>query len=881
MAPLTELFGFPPSGTISPSVRLLETDYSYYNAGTSFSKSALVGFASKGPINEPTQVFNHEELYRKFGYPDPTADHGSYLIYAAIEFLKYGTEAWILRVGTTDEDDWDNFAKTAYTEINSSGTSAVIKSLGTYTDGSALPTQVLIEEDINDKFRFSVNGALYNRVIQIPAGTYNLVPGTVASDTDLVDQFNLLFVDDDGIEAYTDDSKIAFRTTKIFGSSASIELISVEDAIYEAIGIGKDMTIAEVICSNTEWPEGSSNIGFYFGDYEGTGPTLEVRVSGTADAAIDNVTQTIPFEDLTHATDALTVNTGGFQGPQVTAATVVEYINWWVDNVPSGYTIPGGFRAAITPNGQQVSLYTAKRYIDAGGNAETSQGLTDNALNPNTGLADVNYDGINTIRGADALVQVRFQSKQVDTILGFSNNASTGTYGATVGAPSSAAFIAGGIDATTSKTIDEIGYTLGYNYTASEQPLLLTIWAESPGLSGNNTQVAVAVDDEGLISLTIYNNGIYVESHSQLNLDSTTTNNPYYIEQWINGFSDYLFIEHEATVSGLPIVGTYTLGQTAGTAGSDGYPYNIDGLPDSTAIDALVVGSTQLGTGLNALAEPEKIDIDLVAVPAINSTSVMNALIELCGITRRDCMAIMDSPASLSSLDVKKWHNGAHPLNTQRLDSSYAALYWPWVKIRDGQNAVDVWVPPTGSILGVYANAERISNAWAAPAGLRRGTIPTILEVETYAYLTERDSLYGNRNAVNVIVPFPVEGPTVWGQKTLQRNTTALDRVNVRRLMLYLEKNMKIRTRFLIFEPHDEQLRSEFVRVATNLLNEIQRGRGLADFIVKCDEELNTSEVIDRNELRAKIGVQPTKTAEFIFIEFTLHKTGTFEESSV
>ncbi|GAG77348.1 unnamed protein product, partial [marine sediment metagenome] len=94
MAPLTELFGFPPSGSISPSVRMLEKDFSAYDQGTSFSKTALIGFASKGPIDEPTRVFNHEDLYRKFGYPDPTADHGSYLLYAGIEFLKYGTEAW-------------------------------------------------------------------------------------------------------------------------------------------------------------------------------------------------------------------------------------------------------------------------------------------------------------------------------------------------------------------------------------------------------------------------------------------------------------------------------------------------------------------------------------------------------------------------------------------------------------------------------------------------------------------------------------------------------------------------------------------------------------------------------------------------------------------
>ncbi len=872
MAPLTELFGFPPSGTISPSVRLLETDYSYYNPGISSSKSALIGFASKGPINEPTRVFNHEELYRKFGYPDPTADHGSYLLYAAIEFLKYGTEAWILRVGATDLNDWDNFAKTAFVEVKASGTSAVIKSLGTDSSDVSIETQVTIKENINDKFRFSINGSLSSKIIQIPDGEYNFVPGTVSTDTDLVDQFNILFTDSDGIEAYTDNGKIAFRTTKMFGSSASIELISVEDSIYETIGIGKEMTAAEITGSNTIWPEGSSNTGFYF-DPSLSNPTLEVRVNGTGNPAIDNIIQIIPFEDLTHIDDETTINTLGIDGPLVSASDVVDYINWWVDNGSSTHSIPGGFRAEETDEGA-VKLYTCKRYT------ESYSGISSYSENP-VDLNGITDDGINEIRGKDALIQVRFQSIEVDDILGFDGEAVTGTFGASTGAISSPAFISGTDDPTTGLKIDGIGKTLGYNYVANEQPALLTLWAESPGTTGNNTQVQVKVDSDGLISLIIYNNGVYVESHSQLNLRSSSTNNPYYIEQWINGFSDYLYVEHESDnglpVVGLPIEGTYNLGQLASTSGSDGYPYDSDGLPDTSAIDALIIGSTQQGTGLNTLAETEKIDIDLVAVPAINSTPVINALMELCGITRRDCMAIIDSPASLSSVDVRKWHNGDHPLNTNKFDSSYAALYWPWVKIRDNQNAIDVWVPPTGSILGVYANSERISNAWAAPAGLRRGTIPTVLEVETYAYLSERDSLYGNRNAVNVIVPFPIEGPTVWGQKTLQRNTTALDRVNVRRLMLFLEKNIKSRSRFLIFEPHDDQLRSEFVRIATNLLNEVERGRGIADFIIKCDEEINTPEVVDRNELRAKIGVQPTKTAEFIFIEFTIHRTGSFE----
>jgi hypothetical protein len=876
MASLTELVGFPPSATISPSVRLLETDFSAYVPGRSFSKAALVGFASKGPLNEPTQVFNHEELYRKFGYPDPTADHGSYLLYAAIEFLKYGNELWILRVGCTDETDWDNFAKTAYVEVPISGLAAVIRSK---KNGS---TEVEIVKDVNDNFRFSVNGSLYKKLITIPAGTYTLTDQG-GSTPNLVDTFNNLLKNEDGIEAFEypeSNPTLAFRTNNRYGEDASIELISVEDDIYDTIGIGKKMTYSKITGKNYQWPIGSSIVGFDFSGH--INPTLKVRVTGTGNPNIDNIVQVIPFNDLVHPfnTDPsggayVTVNRVGWDGsgsetgiggPIVTAQNIVDFINWWIDNpTMHGENIPGGFRAKIsTSDGKSfVQLYTGKYYTDS---------LGDPLVVPSDLVGGINY-----IRGVDALVQVQSYSHIVDEILGFNPSAVTGKTPVLV---STRELIDGDPDTATGNYIDDIGKSIGDEYNSGVAPTIFTIWADSPGLFGNDTKVVLDINQEGNISLFIYHNTVFVESHGNLNLDFTTTNNPYYIEEWINGVSDYIHIVHETNVLGAPKKGTYSLGQTSSTSGSDGYPY-IGGLPDTEQIDKLILGNVELGTGLNALSEPEKIDIDLVAVPAINSTSVMSGLIELCSVARRDCMAIIDSPYGLDSVNVRKWHNGEHLLNNRKLNSSYAALYWPWVKIKDPFNSVEVWVPPTGSILGVYAGSERIANVWAAPAGLRRGRIPTVLEVETYAYLTQRDALYGSGNSVNVIVPFPVDGPTVWGQKTLQRASTALDRVNVRRLMLYLEKTFKDRSRYLLFEPHDSILRSQFVRIASTILDNVKEGRGIYNYIIKCDEELNPPEVVDRNEMRARIGIQPTKTAEFIFIEFTIHRTGSFEESNM
>jgi phage tail sheath protein FI len=195
----------------------------------------------------------------------------------------------------------------------------------------------------------------------------------------------------------------------------------------------------------------------------------------------------------------------------------------------------------------------------------------------------------------------------------------------------------------------------------------------------------------------------------------------------------------------------------------------------------------------------------------------------------------------------------------------------------DTFNRIDVWVPPSGSVMATIASSDAASAPWFAPAGVNRGVVANINDVYQRPTLEERDLMYGNRNAINPIVQFvDVDGFVIFGQKTLQRRPTALDRVNVRRLMLAVEKRVRSASRALIFEPNDELFREKFVNIATDILREIKVGRGIIDFRVQADEELNTPDVIDRNEFRARIGIQPTRAAEFIFLEFSIHRTGDF-----
>jgi phage tail sheath protein FI len=231
--------------------------------------------------------------------------------------------------------------------------------------------------------------------------------------------------------------------------------------------------------------------------------------------------------------------------------------------------------------------------------------------------------------------------------------------------------------------------------------------------------------------------------------------------------------------------------------------------------------------------------------------------------------------------DIVQWVNGSHPLNLTKLDTDFGALYWPWVQIRDVYNAINVWVPPSCVVMPAYANSDSIAYPWFAPAGETRGVVFNVLDVYSRPTLVERDLMYGNSNPINPIVTFAdLTNFTIWGQKTLQRLPSALDRVNVRRMLLYVEKQIRIQTRALLFEPHDAGLEAQFVAIASNVLSTVERDRGITAFFVLCDSTLNTPDVIDRNEMRANIGIQPTRAAEFIYIQFSVYRTGSFTQNS-
>ena len=208
----------------------------------------------------------------------------------------------------------------------------------------------------------------------------------------------------------------------------------------------------------------------------------------------------------------------------------------------------------------------------------------------------------------------------------------------------------------------------------------------------------------------------------------------------------------------------------------------------------------------------------------------------------------------------------------QTRDTSYAATYWPWLRIQDPETGKRVWVPASTMIGGVYAHTDKVAAPWFAPAGINRGGLGSVIRAKNKLSQANRDELYANN--INPIATFPKKGIVVFGQKTLQKDASALDRVNVRRLLIELKSFIGQTADNLVFEQNTITTRNKFLSQVNPYLEDIKQKQGLYAFKVIMDDTLNTPDVIDRNQLVGQIYIQPTRTAEFINLDFILQPTG-------
>jgi uncharacterized protein len=225
-------------------------------------------------------------------------------------------------------------------------------------------------------------------------------------------------------------------------------------------------------------------------------------------------------------------------------------------------------------------------------------------------------------------------------------------------------------------------------------------------------------------------------------------------------------------------------------------------------------------------------------------------------------------------LDLVPYNSNQAAVVTQAnsRNTSYAASYWPWLQTIDPDSGQLVWVPASTMIAGVYAYNDNVSEPWFAPAGINRGGLGNVVRAAQKLPQSSRDTLYSNK--INPIATFPGTGVVVYGQKTLQTKASALDRVNVRRLLISLKSYISQVANNLVFEQNTIATRNQFLSQVNPYLTSVQQRNGLYAFRVIMDDSNNTPDVIDRNQLVGQIYLQPTKTAEFIYLNFNILPTG-------
>jgi phage tail sheath protein FI len=362
-----------------------------------------------------------------------------------------------------------------------------------------------------------------------------------------------------------------------------------------------------------------------------------------------------------------------------------------------------------------------------------------------------------------------------------------------------------------------------------------------------------------------------VERRTALSLDP---NSARFVETAVNvgidgefGASEYITID-ALVAGGTVTTGDYVLATSGGP--------NVDGL-NLAASDIIGSFSSQSATGLKALRNPETVDFNLVAVPGVTHRDVINEVIDLCE-SRGDCFAIIDTPFGLSAQQVVAWHNGTSGLAnapTVAINSSYAAIFWSWVKEYDPYTKKTLWLPPSGFAAQAFAFNDANGGPWKIPAGPNRGLI-TGQDLEVKPDIDTRRLLQATgSNRINPIISKLDTGLQLYGNRTTQRRASALENIHTRRMLIYAEKLIATATQYLVFEPNTATTWRAFENLVRPILAQIKANEGLERFDVTSNESTNPPAQRQQQKLmRGRIRIAAVEGAEAIEVEFNLFATG-------
>ena len=385
---------------------------------------------------------------------------------------------------------------------------------------------------------------------------------------------------------------------------------------------------------------------------------------------------------------------------------------------------------------------------------------------------------------------------------------------------------------------------------------------------GNQKQNAVQ-DESGAYYLQV--TGSYVNSSRYVRVKTVSTPTPNYF--------DSLGRPQDIYTGSIPSVGSGSVlngafGGATGTVLSAAAVNLFENIP--TAVSTPVTPSTNVQgvfgsdytIAVSLLANKDSYDYKTIYAPGLNNQNASSILASILSNTqgRGDAIAVLDMVSYNQTISTVVGQ-------AQSIDSSYGATYWPWVQLRSRETGKLFYTPASTIVPAAYEYNDKVSAEWFAPAGLTRGGLSTVIQPERRLTVSQRDSLYAGK--VNPIAIFPGQGTVIYGQKTLQAKPSALDRVNVRRLLITLKRYVGNIAEGLVFEQNSQTTRNNFLNRVNPYLQLVQQKQGLYAYRVVMDETNNTPDVVDRNQLVGSIYLQPTKTAEFILLDFNILPTGT------
>jgi len=793
---------------VSPGVYTIEKDVSDYAPSVNPSIVGLVGFASRGPIDTPTLLTNPAQVIREFGTPDLVK--GGQGIYAALEILQKTNQVYYVRAATTQAKD-------------ARYTIPLVTHPNIIVNASALSSLAL---DGNVAFRFDVDAWDKN--------------GAAVGDATTT------------FYAYRDRpyaSALSIMPAPL--TAADMGIVQWQQAIQAGLGDAVNPTTGPFCFIPSGFAAGSG--------------MLVAKEPGATTGNASRLTVN------TFISSSLSVG-GGARGQ-------FDFTGTWLSGTPF--------------DTNDMNWSSIATLVDTGTLGEVSSSPLFVVPNMATGPT--------TYFGGSACVLEAAQA----TTLGFDDQAWTGNV------PSGALLDYIGGTQAGAYQVNSLYPGLGYNYSAMNY---------TGGLQYRGLQTDIVhTNDQGRFVTNIYSDGGLEESYDMglWKPASTTSATSIFPEDVlnqgvVNAVSQYVegnFYRYDAAVTpsgsntwvaptkfanSTTITTAYSVGKAAaiatgahvfrclsldGTANNPNIQFNLSGGKNGDASDyggnlsnsnvrTALIGQTT-SQGLNAL-DSEATPVTMAAVPGVTDQNVQNELVTLAE-TTQNFIAVVSPPVGFrSAQQAIAWSNGTATGRSAALNSSYAALYWPWVKSFDTYTGVDKWFDPSIFAIGQMCFTDEVSDPWFAPAGLRRGRLTKPTDVEVQLNQGDRDALYGPGNIVNPITKFLQDGIVIYGQRTAQRAATALDRINVRRLMIYLRRLVLQAARRFVFEPNDPITWEAVRNVINPALADIQQRRGITQFSVTCDATTNTPLRVDRNELWCKVILKPTKTAEILVFELNL-----------